>query len=277
MRLRIAERYGHWRRPALLLAGLGIGIALAGISLHLGQSFVAGALKILPFGHRGYVSNYDLWTKTVRVSGYFNPGFGEVFRHEMAGRYVRRVEIDSGDSGLEDALASARIIEARPLLTTVAQGSCGNGCTVMLMAGDRRLAQYDITLQLGADADLGAFDSRSWRPETQARLLAERNALLLRRGVPERYVRPGAALVDGRDIRLVASVELAKAGALDGLIDEYGRRISIADADARLAARIQERIKSSGPGLSGNQPQPIRAILRTPSDFRNPTWATTSP
>jgi len=187
--------------------------------------------------YRGDSTDYDPWTGTLSISGYLSPGFRRTVATYMHGRPIRRVEVSIAGGLLEDALFTAQEIEKRRFVTVVARKTCDHACIVILLAGDERLAQYDMSLKLGGERGGGdGFDTRVWRPEEKARMLAERTARLRASGVPERLIAPAGTTINGEeDGQAVSAIELARAGVLTGLVDNQGHRISLKEAEARLA------------------------------------------
>lgn len=210
----------------------------------------AGALMVLVWGllwplsvavldthlfglsYRGDATRYDPWTGTLSTSGNMSPGFGDTVAHYIHWRPLRRVEVDIFGGVLEEALSAARQIQERRFVTVVARGHCDYGCLMILMAGDERLARYDMSLKLGDDR---SSEIKSSGPE-RARVLAERASRLRARGVPERLLAPSSTdPFAPDDSREVSAIDLARWGVLTGLIDADGRRVSLRDAEARLA------------------------------------------
>lgn len=206
------------------LAGVPAGLILL-IALGLmAQSAAVALLNTTIISYKGYQTHYDVWTRTVYISGHLGPGFPSQLSREMTWRWVDRIEIDGPSADPDEALAAARAIMARGGLTVTAREACVPGCLAILLAGERRFAQYDLTFDL---ADSSEFDAARGGGPQLRRFLFERR-------VPSAYFVP-TATVDGAGAHPVSAPELLRAGLLTGLVDEAGRPISLKDAEARLA------------------------------------------
>ena len=146
---------------------------------------------------------------------------------------ARRLVITSSGGLVGEALRVARMIEARGDVTTIARGQCDSACTIVLMSGKSRLADFDM--RIGFHAAAPVTDSSN--PLVVDLVSQEGDAsdrYLERRGVPAAIV-TRARRLGPRQLVYVSATRLAELGVLTGLLDG-DMPVTPAEAKVRLAA-----------------------------------------
>lgn len=180
-----------------------------------------------------YAITTDPSARTVTVEGGIGHGFAEALGAELArvGRPAT-IEIDSPGGLADEALAAAEAIEARGGVRVVARRQCDSACLVILMSGEQRLADYDMTLGFHAVAPVVETDDRllEWVVVQEGKKI---DAYLRRRGAPAADIAEANRLGPAR-VHAKPAVELAAQGVLTGLLDG-DRPVTVEEARARLA------------------------------------------
>lgn len=214
-------------------------IALAGAGLavfHGWQTEAVSRVARAADGMRDYRLTYVPQSQTLKINGQIGPGFAKAVEAQMAAHPVQRIEITSPGGLIQEALRVARSLEARDGVTVVARRFCASACVVVLMGGEQRLADYDMTI------DFHAIDSTvdlklELQSYIQREQTTEARTYLVGRGAPEAYVREAERLGSGKIYR-VPAVILAEQGMLTGLVDGEGAPVAVVDARARLAQEL---------------------------------------
>lgn len=210
-------------------------IALAGAGLTVFHGWQTEAVSRVAHAAeqmRDYRLTYVPQSQTLKIDGQIGPGFAKAVEAQMVAHPVRRIEITSPGGLVQEALRAARRLEARGGVAVVARRFCASACVVVLMGGEQRLADYDMTIDFHAidrTVDL-KLELQSYIQREQT---TEARTYLVGRGAPEAYVRESERLGSGKIYR-VPSVILAEQGMLTGLVDGRGAPIAVADARARL-------------------------------------------
>jgi len=214
-------------------------IALAGAGLAVFHGWQTDAISRIvraADGMRDYRFTYVPQSRTLTIEGQIGPGFAKAVEAQMVAHPVRRIEITSPGGLIQEALTAARRLEARGGVTVVARRFCASACVVVLMGGEQRLADYDMTI------DFHAIDSTTdLKLELQSYIQREQiiaaRTYLVGRGAPEAYVVEAQRLGAGKIYR-VPAVILAERGMLTGLVDGQGAPIAVAEGRARLAEEL---------------------------------------
>lgn len=208
------------------------GVVLAAANLR--QAAMVGPLTVAAETYRHYRLTYVPGSRTLVVRGDIGPGLAKALKAELARNPVSRVDITSGGGLVAEAMAMAAVLQAQPDLEVAARGQCMSACIIVLMAGERRLADYDMALGFHAISSSVELEDR-WH---QAIMLIEgRNSdtYMISRGVPKAHLAEAARLGPGR-MNMVASVDLVDSGMLSGLLDAQGRPMSVTMARIQLHA-----------------------------------------
>ncbi|MDP1736831.1 MAG: GYF domain-containing protein [Caulobacter sp.] len=230
---------GRWLRAELrgLFRIMAIILVLVGASLAAMQLFQARHVATVSTAAetmRHYSFAWDGRSRTVKIDGMIGPGFARRLKAELTGRDVARVEITSPGGLIDEAMRSARMLQARPGMTVVARAQCASACIIVLMGGETRLADYDMTI--GFHAYDAIVDLKSdWSTVATRRQGREADRYMLARGAPAEPMKESARLGPAT-LYMVPSVDLVENGMLTGLVDEDGRLITLPDARAKLRA-----------------------------------------
>jgi hypothetical protein len=220
---------GGMVRIMVVLLAIG-GLSVAGLELF--QSAYIGKIAAASEGMRDYRFAYDPAARTLRVEGQIGPGFARSLKAEFESHAVRRVDITSQGGLVNEAMVSARFLEARPDLEVAARSQCASACIIVLMAGTRRLADYDMDIHFHSVATVVDLDSDWWDVMT-GRQGRDAQRYMVGRGAPKTALDEAARLGAGKLYR-VPSVELVGSGMLTGLLDDEGRPITPTAARALM-------------------------------------------
>jgi len=228
-----AEGRGLVRILVVVLALAGAGVA----SLQAWQAGAVGQVAMVTETMRDYVFTYDPEARTLRIQGQIGPGFAIALDQRLRAHPVQRVEITSPGGLTDEALNAARRLETAGVSVT-ARGFCASACIIVLMGGERRLADYDMTLDFHASSASVDLDTEFSR-YIQREAAQEARAYLLKRGAPEAYVREADRLGPSKIYR-VPAVILVEPGVLTGLVDGTGAPITLVDARERLRVQVPD-------------------------------------
>jgi hypothetical protein len=225
---RAPERAGAIRIAVVLLTLLSL--LLSGQELR--QASLAAKVAVRT-AHWTYRVNADPRQRRLSVIGYVGPRFGAAVEHGLAGLGDPvTVEIDSTGGLIREALRAARAIQARPGSTVVVRGWCASACLVVLMAGEKRLADYDAVLSFHAPAPAAETRDRllTW---TMAREGAASDTYLRGRGVPVGVIDRTNRLGPQR-LNSISAPGAVGMGILTGLLDG-NEPIGVDEARNRMA------------------------------------------
>ena len=189
-----AEGRGLVRILVVLFALAGTGVA----SLQAWQASAVGRIALVTETMRDYAFAYDAGTRTLRIEGQIGPGFAAAVDQRLREHPVQRVEIISPGGLTDEALRAARRLEAAGL-TVAARKFCASACIIVLMGGERRVADYDMTLDFHASSSSVDLDTEFAR-YVQHEAAQEARSYLLRRGAPAAYVREADRLGPSKSI-----------------------------------------------------------------------------
>jgi hypothetical protein len=230
------------RRISRTQPELGAGIAAATLVI----SFVAAAGSLVELAATPriartvsaeavlqYTLRYVPAERTVYLTGYIGPHLWLRLQPYIGAKGpAKRLVLTSRGGLIDEAMRVARTIEARGDFTTVARGECDSACTVVLMSGKARLADYDMQIGFHAVAPVADRDN-PLVVDLVARRGRDSEQYLRSRGVPPAIVARAHAVGPTRVVD-VSAIRLVEAGALTGLLDG-DKPLSLAEAKARLA------------------------------------------
>lgn len=181
---------------------------------------------------RDYGFSFDSDTRVLKVTGMIGPGFYRALEAELDLRPVDRLEITSSGGLIDEAMRAARMLEQRPGIEVAARRECLSACIIVLMGGERRLADYDMAIGFHAVASIMKNEGSWWKSMT--RLEGRRSdRYMIRRGVPEQHLREAERL-GPQSLYMVSSVDLVEDGMLTGLLNDTGRPVPVGTAKILL-------------------------------------------
>ncbi|MFT4250893.1 MAG: DUF4339 domain-containing protein [Caulobacter sp.] len=190
--------------------------------------------------------SYEPKSRVLSIYGEIGLGFAHDLRVQLERHpEVRRVDITSIGGLVEEALRAGRELADRKGLTVAARARCASACVIVLMGGDQRLADYDMDIEFHASAHDPQFDSPHAR--VGGRIL-DRDArrFMEPRGVFKKGLDEADRLGPGKLYRVPAA-DLVAGGMLAGLLDEDDRRLTPAQARARVLEEYGEPLSPAGP------------------------------
>jgi hypothetical protein len=166
--------------------------------------------------YSNYTLNADVTSKSIQIEGVIGPGLANALAEKLNTlSFIQFIIITSAGGLIDEAMKAAQIIERQGGITVVARKECNSACLILLAAGRRRLAEWD--LQLG----FHAASTITYVPEilSEAVFNPERksNAYLISKGFPKTFINEAKAKGPNKLV-FVPAVELIDSGALSGLV-----------------------------------------------------------
>ena len=190
-----------------IVQGIGTGIAPRDIADTAGYRFSVG---------------YAFAPDRIVIDGDIGFGFARTVLEALDGfPDPVRIEITSGGGLAAEALRVAAAVEKRPGATVVARRTCESACTLVLMAGSRRLADRDMVLGFHALSIVEAEERRGSLFGFNLSVAIARHFgddYLIRRGVPADVIAEANRRGHEGLYEVDAATMLAR-GALTGLVD----------------------------------------------------------
>lgn len=225
-----AEVGGMIRIVAVLLAVAGL--AVAGFELY--QAPYAAEIAEASQAMRDYSLDYDPRSRTLSIEGHIGPGLTDALKRQFDQHPIQRVDILSPGGLVDEAMSSARVLERQPGLEVVARSFCASACVIVLMGGERRLADYDMDIHFHA-IDALVEHKTEWWAVMMRRQGEASDRYMVQRGAPEAALKEAARLGPGKLYR-VPAVDLVGGGMLAAVLDEEDRPLTAAQARERLRA-----------------------------------------
>jgi hypothetical protein len=120
---------------------------------------------------------------------------------------------------------------------------------IVLMAGDKRLADYDMTIDFHASASITDLRGDWWTVMLRRQDKAS-NVYMIARGVPKIYLDKSTSLGPAK-VYSVPAVMLVEQKMLTGLLDAEDRPLTAPGARARLAEEGVETLAPEALDISG--------------------------
>jgi hypothetical protein len=233
-----------------LVAGLRIGATLVAATWLLAAGIVLRDTPMLirqakALEDWSYLLSAGPDANTLVVQGAIGPGFGQKLSERLAALPdPARIVIESPGGLVNEALVAAQAIDKRKA-TVVVGGFCASACTIVLMAGRKRLAPLEGVIAFHATAPVVASSNAlaNWLAGQEG---DRARAYLLSRGVPAADV-DEARRRGPRDVFAVPDLTALRQGVLTGLYDDDGD----IDSASLLARTSQPPLKQSSDRRGG--------------------------
>lgn len=190
-------------------------LALVGIAVaFLSQAVFINRVDLARRSYDHYAMSADEAGRTLTIEGVIGPGLASLLRRNLELHPAIDTFVITSAGGLTDqALAAADAIGQVPGATVIARARCDSSCIIVLMAGERRQADWDLEFGFHAASSIVEEDFDRWD------LLAPKRAVddyLLGRGLPDELAFRSFA---GEELTMVPAIRLAQARVLHGLLD----------------------------------------------------------
>lgn len=230
LRAGATELGGLVRIVAVLFAV--VGLTLAGFELFLAR-FAAEVAKS-SLAMRDYQITYHPETKSLAVEGHVGPGLARALEVQFEQHEIRRVDIASPGGLVDEAMAAAQVLQSHKGLEVAARSFCASACVIVLMGGDRRLADYDMHIHFHATDAVVSRKTEWWAVMVRKQAEAS-NRYMIQRGASAAALGEADRL-GPRKLYRVPAVDLVGGGMLSALLDGDGREITAAQARELLRA-----------------------------------------
>lgn len=207
------------------------GLTLSGFELF--QARFAAEVAEASLAMRDYALTYHPEARTLVIEGHVGPGLTRALERQFDQHEIRRVDIASPGGLVDEALAVARLLESHKV-EVAARSFCVSACVIVLMGGEKRLADYDMDIHFHAVDGVISTKTEWWAVMVRQQARAS-NAYMIRRGAPEAALREASRLGPSKLYR-VPAIDLVGGGMLTGLLDADEHKITAAQARAALKA-----------------------------------------
>lgn len=233
-----------WRRAARALEASGELAAVLKVAatlflvvgLFLSVFAIRAALVVIPtysaVADWRYDAHIDKASGHIALQGDIGANFGRRVKDLLAlAPDPVTVEIDSYGGLTNEALTAAEAIETRGDVTVIARNHCASACLIVLMGGERRLADADMALALHATSAVAPIRDRlfAWRLFTEGQ---RTDAYLLKRGMPKEFI-DAANTAGPTQIYVLPAALALRRGVINGLV-EGDRLLTDAEVELRL-------------------------------------------
>lgn len=169
----------------------------------------------------------------VHVSGSIGPGFSQALALVLAQQSDPPRVVISSPGGLVDEAMLAALELRRRQAEVTARRECDSACVIVLLGGERRLADWNLALGFHAVSDL-----REEVPDTAADgvvpgLAADVRRFMRARGVPVDVLDEADGYA-ANELLPVTAIRLTEAGALDGLTAGGREEVGLDEAKWRF-------------------------------------------
>jgi hypothetical protein len=209
-----------------------------------------------------YTMEVDVAQNAIIIDGIIGPSFAERLKRNLdihAG--IDKIIITSAGGLVDQGFKAARAIERQNNITVIARSMCNSSCLIVLMAGNKRLADWDMKLGFHATSFITHVDSEY---RGLAELSDEADRYLTKRGVPQEIINHAFAK-GAKELELVPAVTLADLHVLTGLLDD-NKYVPTDIAKWRIVEKVLDSLKDRNIlGFS----QVLKAIRETAPDVVN--------
>jgi hypothetical protein len=163
--------------------------------------------------------DFDPGQDAIIIDGTIGPNFAKQLKQKLdvhAG--IDTIVITSPGGLVDQALETAKIIEDYGNLTVVARRICNSACLLVLMAGDTKLADWDMDFGFHATSYITHVDENYEDYMGLTELSEEADQYFLKRGVPESILTEANAK-GAKSMENVPSIKLADLKIISGLLD----------------------------------------------------------
>jgi hypothetical protein len=165
-----------------------------------------------------YSVQTDVVGGTLTIRGLIGPGLSNAISTQIgANASISTVIIDSYGGLVDEALDTARAIQAHGNLTVRARGACNSACLIVFMSGDKRVAPRNLEFGFHATSAITPI-AGAYNLEALSQLDSDADSYLRTRGIPDSMLDAARAAGPGKLVP-VSAIELADVGAVTQLLD----------------------------------------------------------
>lgn len=244
LQLRQSKRVkgGHLKLISVLLGLIALGFS----ATFLPEASIVYRVDLARKAYDQYSIEVSAARELITINGILGPSFAKELNRKLsihAG--INTFIINSGGGLTDQALKAAKRIERIPNATVLAEEQCNSACIIILAAGNRRLADWDMEFGFHNISPITEIDPELW---DLYEIGQEENDYLLNRGLPYELTFQ-AFENENNDLTLIPAIQLAEMGVLHALIDRNGQYVDQENAKWRIAEEQFANVDSPASGF----------------------------